>query len=292
MAGLHIGNLPLPRRRFRLDLHIESFETRAKSRREDRIRANLLAKQTQYGSAEYRRWLRRVWRKLVANGPGTRKSTLASHAVWRRLRIRVVGHLWDLMENSGYATPKTVTIMPRGWDPTPDELMAVDLPKLMETLRADLNRCGAAKATGYLALFIHSEWVEGKQRFQLHVHGVVAGGMVGVVRRLRKRPKYKAGATRGRVTVKSRVRLSNKPLSNMPDPISYAVKGIWFWSKPFACDGKMRRCKQRSRMPEPFHSQSLLWLDRWGPKDIALLIGIRVTKKGFSLTKHKQGVQL
>ena len=107
MAGLHIGDLPLPRRRFRLDRHIKSFETRAKSRREDRIRARLLAKHAQHGSAAHRRCLRRLWRKLKAAAPGAGKSTLASHVAWRRLRIRVIGHLWDLMVNSGYANPRT-----------------------------------------------------------------------------------------------------------------------------------------------------------------------------------------
>jgi len=80
--------------------------------------------------------------------------------------------------------------------------------------------------------------------------------------------------------------MTRAPLTNMPAPATYVMQSYWPSRAYFLdADGKERRVRRKRAIPEPYHSKLLLWMDRWEPKDLALLIGLRVTREGLIGTR-------
>jgi hypothetical protein len=116
--------------------------------------------------------------------------------------------------------------------------------------------------------------------------------MIPVVDSLRTLPNYRSTRTlpNGEWSpVFRRVWIRRKPLFNLPDPLAYLVQSFWP-SRPvyISDDGKRRRVREKRRIPEPYHSQVLLWLDQWRLVDLTLMIGLRVTKSGLIRTKRNR----
>lgn len=213
--------------------------------------------------------------------------SLADPRWMRRVRNRLGGCLWHLVNRYG-GPVCTVTLVPRGWAFTPDELQQVDPTMLLNSLRTDLLRCVPNSGKGWAIIFLHGEYQTAQGTYALHVHGVAGGAMVKAVDALRKRKKYRSRRNKGQDSTQ-RVKRSQKPLTNLPQPLTYLLKSYWpgKWKGYVSGVGKERRSRDHGRIPEPYHSQYLLWLDRWELKDITLLIGVRVGKRGFVLTAKK-----
>ncbi len=289
MAGIGIEEMGMPPRRYRLDLHVADFETAEFSREEDLKRAKSIARALTVHPDLYPTELREL-RETLLRTAAPLPATLASSRRFRRLRSNVLSHLFRVWHVSPYRRVTTVHLIPRGWDFSSMELIQVDSNKLLETFRLDLSRCGSANADGYLAAFLHGEFDYTTERYQLHLHALVAGGMLDVVEQLRNLPKYASGGDPGRLSVHRRLVMSGMPLTNMPTPLTYLLKAYWNWSLILERDGVGERHKAKSRMPEPFHSIYLLWLNRWGLGDISLLVGMRPGKSGLILTKAPKPV--
>ncbi|MXP29819.1 hypothetical protein GRI58_13475 [Porphyrobacter algicida] len=209
----------------------------------------------------------------------------------RRHRIRVVGSLCRLYEEAD-AQATTFTIIPRHWEFTPDELMGVDPKALLRRLRADLYRAGAAKTKGWMFVYIHGEYDPNAKVYRLHVHGLCSNEMVPVLDRLRKKPNYKSVRTLPDGSwspVYRRVWVRRKPLYDLPYPLTYLMQSFWP-SRPIFINeaGQRRRVRDKRAIPEPFHSQVLLWLDQFELQDLALLIGLRVTRNGLQQTSSRR----
>lgn len=213
--------------------------------------------------------------------------SLADPRWMRRVRNRLGGWLWHLVDKYG-GPVCTVTLVPRGWAFTPDELQQVDPTMLLNRLRTDLLRCVANSGKGWAIFFLHGEYQPAQDMYQLHVHGLVGGGLIDAVEKLRKRKAYKSTRKKGQDSTQRVVR-SRKPLTNLPEPLTYLLKSYWpnKWKGYVSGVGTERRSRDHRRIPEPYHSQVLLWLDRWELRDITLLMGVRVGKKGFILTRKK-----
>jgi len=111
-----------------------------------------------------------------------------------------------------------------------------------------------------------------------------------VVDRLRELKKYQnptvpRGSAKKRLP--PRVVISREPLTDLPHPLTYFLQSFW----PHRPKGKFggrteeKRGERRRRIPEPSHTQKLLWMDLWSLADITLLVGLRVTSSGFKITK-------
>jgi len=114
--------------------------------------------------------------------------------------------------------------------------------------------------------------------------------MIKVVDGLRHRKNYRSNRQdKGRAgdPVFQRVKITSKPLNRLPDPLTYIFQSYWPVRAIFQ-DGQGQWSKQakKRRISEPYHSLYLLWLDRWSLKDLTLLLGIEVRKKGFKLTRR------
>lgn len=222
--------------------------------------------------------------KLAADLDGNAvPETCASYRHMRARRNAVIGHLWRLLEQVKANPRGTVTVMVRGWEIPPDDLHLIDPRRLLEPYRADLNRCGLARADGFAFFGLHGEYNSLTGMFDLHLHGVYVGAVEDVLRALRKRPKYQPAIIecQGARKKVNRVKVSTRPMKAMPHPITYTLQSWWPRRDTFVAGGKVKRSKARKRIPHFPHALWLLWMDRWTVSDLTLMVRMRVTTKGL-----------
>lgn len=197
-------------------------------------------------------------------------------------RYRFIAALWKLYAEQLVAdSPKTLTIIPRAWEFTPEQLMDADPRRLLESLRTTLYKMGAKDADGWLIMFLHGEYDPVAGVFRLHVHGLASADMIEVVKKLRKLDQFKTrklGPTGGPEAIYRPVRIRGMALTDLPAPLSYIAQSFWPSRAIYVDqDGNNRRQKLKRRIPEPYHSLVLLWLDRWNVNDLMLRIHLRVS---------------
>lgn len=185
---------------------------------------------------------------------------------------------------------KAITIIPHNAERKPHQLMDLDPNRLKDALAAALYAQGAAKASGWVILFLHGEHEPKGNCFRPHFHGYAYGEMVGVVRRLRELPNYKTCkfGKDGKINAVYRpVQVKQKRPRNFRRQIAYRLQSYWpAKAIIISDDGLLKRARRKRRISEPYHSQVLLWLDRWKLADLTLMIGVRVTKTGLIQTKR------
>jgi hypothetical protein len=205
--------------------------------------------------------------------------------MWREI---IIGNLWRFIEELDIAPVVTAALLPtRTWVPASD-LDGTEPPSMMRRLASDLDRSGVTRADGYLIAGLHAEFDIRREGYDFHYHMVVGGEKAKAIENLRTRPKYSAPRTEPweqGLKDRPRVRQSRKPLTNMPDPLTYVVQSF-YPHRPTKVhqDGSVTRSGHRYRIPDPFHTQWLLWMDRWSIDDLILLNGMRATRDGFQLT--------
>jgi hypothetical protein len=274
MPRQNITHLALPDRQYRVDLDPTSdFETLAAARNEDHLRAKMLLKYADSPISPSKR--RRAIQLAEALKSECAHQTMASADYLRTFRIRAVGHLSRICATESVA-PSTVTIWGRGMEVHKRDLPKVDPRARGKAFRADLNRAGAKGAEGYIAAFLDAEYNPGTEVYKFHFHCQADGELKAVFDRLRKTRKY------GRP---KDIRISRKPLTNLPKPLTYLIKPFWGSRWEGCVDGEKRRQAYRSRIKEPEHSELMLWLDRWSPNDASVLVGLEVINGQLVKTK-------
>lgn len=219
--------------------------------------------------------------------------SLASREYMRRLRDLVCSDIWRMIDGYGdKLIEKSVgsfTIVPRTWEIKAGELADVDPRLLIKALRTALYERGAAEKNGWIIAFIHGEYDPVAKVYRIHVHGLAMGEMIQAVDGLRNLPNYQTQklVEDGKPNpVYRRVRINRKPLTNLPDPITYLLQSFWpSRAVVISDDGKRIRARQKSRIPEPYHSEVLLWLHRWRLADLTLMIGLRAGVNGLYETR-------
>ena len=203
--------------------------------------------------------------------------TSASSFYMRDMRRRIVGALWALQDDPRHAPVTTAHILPTGWIIPANDLMLIEPRKLLERLRKDLNDTGAANADGFLFAGLHGEYNPDDGCFHLHVHSLVSKGMIDVVGGLRNLENERLQKLSNDNLKRPPVRKRKPPLHNLPEPISYCCQSYWP-VKTFqdAGTGKGKR-GPRHRIPEPYHSLYLIWLDHWRLEQLMLLMKLGVS---------------
>jgi hypothetical protein len=282
MAGIGIDGLPIPPLQFRPDRSAPledgtHFETEEEAKAEDWRRADMLQSYHQLYSDTDAGALSKRLRLRVREVHSS--ATLASALDFRDYRIRVAGNLWRLMHSRMEERTSSFTIVPRSGLIAVEDLSDFDPRRFLQAFRLDLYRSGAGDVGGYLFAAIHGELDPESERFQVHLHGLAAGGMRGVIDQLRRRPKYQANQLDGAARP---VRRSHRPLHSTSYALTYLIQSWWPARRIGEVgDGEIRRSRVRGRMPEPFHSQYLLWLDRKRLSDLTLLFGLSAGRDGF-----------
>lgn len=290
MSQRNIAHIGKPERRYRVDIGSNAresgFEKLKSSQAEDLLRAKQLRKAARcYPELIDREAALTLARRLETAGNGGKvPKSLASSTYMRSKRIKVSGALLKLMR------AQAITILPMTWEFTPDELERVRPALLMSALLAALYGQGAAKAKGWLICFLHGEYDPVGKVYRLHVHGYAYGEMVQVVDRLRTLPNYRTQRylRDGSLSpVYRRVQIRRKPSDDILRQVTYRLQSYWpSRAIIISDDGKRIRARQKQRIAEPYHSQVLLWLDKWKLADLTLMIGLRVTKAGLIQTKR------
>lgn len=282
MARPGISKLGLPPRKYRPDLRttrrdgVITFESEEASYDEDKFRiAQLERVERLYPDLLDPRSVRALRGRLEEGVWGESPiPTLASSLYMRQWRIRIVGWLWSLYDSPRNAPVTTAHILPTGWIIPAKDLMLVKPEMLMNCLRCDLNRLSAKAADGFLFAFLHGEYNPEDDCFHLHAHCLVSKGMIDVVKKLRNREKarllkFSNSITRTPVKIRATLR-------NLPNPLSYCCQS--YWPKKGYLDpvtGDWKRGKKH-RIPEPYHSLFLLWIDQWELEDLTLMMKLSV----------------
>ncbi|WP_294211002.1 hypothetical protein [uncultured Sphingomonas sp.] len=283
MSRLSLGDLPMPPRCYRIDLMPDSrFETEAEAQKEDETRARRLRNYLGRPSSEQAACTRLAGVILGSDTDDHR--SLASAVVMRLHRIKITGGLWPLCQRE---RTYFVTLIPRGFSVTPDELMGIDPTKKNQWLRMTLARLGAKSDTdGWIYAYLEGEYNPVTGMIQLHWHLIMThSAMRKVIEQLREHSAFKRtiGACNNSDRVDVRVMVKQVDQDTLPEIVSYATKAAWY-SKWRADDetGARKSQKGKCRIPEPALSKVLLWLDRWRVGDMTMLLNLHVTKNGIA----------
>lgn len=293
MAGKTPSGLPWPEDRYRIDRHSQSFETEAEAARQDAIRAHGLRKTARKQKGKSAERMLRLARQLDPELTPEPPPTLASARYFRVIRIKVIGAVWQCLDLARSNRVARYDIIKTSRTDLPERLRKRTAAGSKNELRADLNRSarklgygGAAKVRGTLQAFLHGEYLlvdDGREFVGTHFHMIVTGDLIGVVEGLRKQSGYK----RTELT-KTPIKAKRK-LSNLAYALSYLLKSYWPAKWFGMVDGvmKRRRRQKHGRIPEPHHSNVLLWLDKQALPDLILNIGVMQDINGYRPTKKE-----
>lgn len=289
MAGLSLADLPWPDDGWRVDLHSERFETPEEAAAEDAKRARMLRKMAKSRKGKRQKRLVELAHLLDPKVTAEPPKSLASARYMRDLRIRITGEIWRLVAEDQTGKVVRFDVIKPKWAHDRKGLRKERAQRLRAEFRADLLRAaenvipgGASNCDGFLFAVLHGEHESESGLFQLHFHLVATGDWVAVVDELRDVKGYKATE---RVSRPIRAR---RKLKDHPHALSYLVKSYWpgkWWGEVGGQAGKRRR-RQHWRIPEPHHSDVLLWLHRWKVGDLALLMKLQVRKLGMAVIPY------
>lgn len=264
---------------------VEACEIEDRLRQRSITRAARLGTQARlYDADRARRLAARLNYKAGSRRP---PRSLCCSLYMRRVRDRIFSHLYLLTATSRHRVT-TFTAVKRGWEFSPEQLLAVDPDKLLCGFLSDLNRRGASEADGWLIGFMHGEYETPEGIFRLHLHGIVAGGMINVLDRLRNGPNYNH---RPGDNVRFRLRIARKRLSNLPYSLAYCLKSYWPWKHVVDSPHGRRRTRRHKRIPEPYHTLVLLFLDHHSINDLVVMKHLRVAGGGLSLSADRRAYE-
>ena len=267
------------------------FETEAKSAREDGERARRMRRvlnrpgRTTWLNIRDRLWLLTQSPRLVHPAldreaiddlaerleVGVASSlpplTLASSLRMRQIRQGLGRALLNAFEIYADADLRTVTVIYAGWSYTPAELERVTAAQLKAQFRRHLERAGVLKLPGPLFAVLHGEFEPTSGRYVLHYHLVTTAA---------KAAALKAGLTAKRIKGYAITRSGSVPVrrSQIGDrfgQLTYLVKSYWPSKPIIQINRKPKRLRDHHRIPEPFGTQVLLWLDRQEFSDLVVM---------------------
>ena len=184
--------------------------------------------------------------------------TMASSLRMRVIRIGLGRALLDAFADYPDESLQTVTVLYSGWSYTPPELESVTAAQLKNQFRQHLHRAGVLQMPGPLYAVLHGEFEPTSARFQLHYHLITTVEKAAALKR-GLRADLIAGYVRTS-TGASPVRRSS--VRNRVRQLTYLAKSFWPSKPVITINGKPKRIRRYRRIPEPFGTQVLLWLDR------------------------------
>ena len=279
MPALRLHQLPWPDPAYRGDLLNSAFETFDASKAQDVLRAKTI-RNTAGGTGSL--WGQAALQLADEIDPEItpNPSTLASHRYFRDLRIRFTGAMLQLVDSVGVENVVRVDIIKPGLERDLEGLMAEHPARAMNEMRTDFIRAGMSNCDGFLLGAYHNEFDPLYQGFQGHGHFLVGGEYIPALQKLRG---FKAYQPTERVKRPIRV---NKNLTNLPHALSYILKSYWPSRPmlPLGSGGRLKRPRSGQRLPEPYHTQVLMWFDQFDLSDLCLLMGVRLGRDGFVMT--------
>jgi|GEM_PF-1165559 len=204
--------------------------------------------------------------------------TLASSLRMRAIREGLNGALLDAFAEYPDAELRTVTVIYAGWGLTPAELDGTNAAKLKAQFRQHLNRAGVFKVPGPLFAVLHGEFEPSSGRYQLHFHLVTTAAKAAALQE-GLRAKTIKGYT---VTPTGAAPVRRSRIGDRVAQLSYLAKSYWPSRPVIQIGGKLKRVRGPRRIPEPYATQVLLWLDRQKFTDLVVIHDCWSRRKGGS----------
>ena len=289
MSGLSIEQMPLPDNQFRIDVQSADFESCFLAATEDQKRSKQARKMAKNRTGKRAVKYRELADILDPSFTPQTPITLASSRYMRDLRIKVIGAVLALAVSHPDLDICRFDIAKPRWAVPPRIFRKQSPVNMKGKLRADLLRSArklgfnnVPEIQGYLIAFLHGEFTQFDnlpQCFHPHFHALACGDWIAVVDNMRRQPGYAPTDS-----TKTPIR-ATRELHNLPYALSYLLKSYWpaKWKGSVSFVGRKRRTTKHRRIPEPHHSDLLLWLNKYEPSDLILKMGVYQTKKGFSM---------
>lgn len=212
-----------------------------------------------------------------------RYGSLASALDYRHARIEEAGKILSLVEGD-LPDVRVATIVPNGEQFPGAELSNWDFDAFKARFRSQLNRLGIRDADGFVIAYFHCDYDASTGMMSPHWHLLVKGGARAIMKRLRNCAKYRSvrsGAS-PESPVKTPVRFHKGPPNDAVSAVTYLMKSYWpAITSGLNENGQHVRYKQRQRIPEPLHTNVLMWLHHRRFNDLRLLIGVRERTEGL-----------
>lgn len=127
----------------------------------------------------------------------------------------------------------------------------------------------------------------------MHYHAVEEDEEAVVIDSLRDRrgfisPKRSDAAERGAADspVTTPIRVTRKPLTNIPSALGYLLKSYWLqYAREETSTGSKKLNGKGQRIESPYLSTQLMWMDQFTINDMILMMGLQVTREGLVLTR-------
>jgi len=195
---------------------------------------------------------------------GVPSNSLGSSVTMRTIRETVLGAMHDAFADYPDEALRTVTVINERWTFTPATLDGITAKKLKNRFRTDLNRAGIFKMPGPFIAFLHGEFEPASGLYVLHFHILTTREKAKALKRLKQFTGYVPTASGAAPIFPRRVR-------DRVRQFSYLLKSYWPARTIRWIDGAPKRDRGHHRIPEPFGSQVLLWLDRQRLRDLTIM---------------------
>jgi hypothetical protein len=131
------------------------------------------------------------------------------------------------------------------------------------------TRAGVSRAAGWAYLVLDTEYIEHLDAYAFHAHVATKGAVAGVVSNLRERRAFDwESAAHG--LAKRPIQLKRVLMGQEARTINYLVKTFHGKRVYVEENGEYVRTGRRVAIPEPRHSEYLMWLSRWKIEDFVL----------------------
>ena len=207
-------------------------------------------------------------------------TSMASARYRREITDRVCSQLWRTTD-ALVEPPHFFTAIPDYGDVPLADLSGLDPETMTARFRTALNEHGAGGSEGILFAVVEGEYQTRTTIMRAHMHGIASGQTLAAVDALRDtRAFYSPRRQKGepKPEVAYRIKISRRPLFNLPDPLTYCIKH-WYarWVSP---EGKRG---SRLRLPNDAAVEALLWQHSHTISEVSLLMGLRPGRRGFQL---------
>lgn len=244
------------------------MESLAEANAEREYRVNALNKQTGKLSIDHprRKRLLRLSEKLCHCRKGDWCNSPACPMCRRIHRRRWIEHMFKLWPNTPEILVKLkfVTLLHEDWTIPAGKLNSLHPRTITDKLRQQFLRMGF---TGAIIGAIDGSFDPDLKVWFVHVHLVVKGLTHEMAKKLHE--LYPASSDIPKPVMVGKV-------EDAGGRFSYVLKAFWNLRTRFIdSQGRVNTPEKKQRVPEPHHTEYLLWLDRFAVSDQMLLVGVR-----------------
>ena len=264
-------NSPRPNAKFDL-IQAERFETVQQAKKEAGIRVAMLRKRLRLATTlpdnrPYRQAIRRL-----ANCKGRKKpcTSMACPRCMRQQRRVFVGQVLEFAEREGYYKVAFTTLLAGRWKKADTRLEDLNPASMMVSLRYQLDQAGFK---GKLPIVGAVDVEYRKGWFNAHFHLFILYRNEKLLSRCEKVLRKRFYNKHRHEGIERPMEIKRRDISDLdPDNtlllIGYGLKGAWFRVEAEA--GR----KGRYRIPEPYFSRHLCWLDDRKLYELRFLYGV------------------